>query len=435
MQHPVSRRRALAKLSVLGACTTAVSRTLADEPRSAAAAVDQAYDELGRRFLDRHGVMIDFADLDGRVDLPTPEECRSGKPNALGWFQPIENGAMFNGMYLDGVVARWEATGDARDAARARRLMEGLLFLNSISPVKGFVARGLSTDGRAHYPMGSNDQTLPWFFGLWRYRESPLATEAERARIARHLVETAEVIVGLGWRMPAEEPFRTRGSFAGSAFSGVARRAFVAKYLHAVTGDAAWDRRYRSILDEPDDAAGTTLDTLRRGMRFEYARTHNWTSCCEVAALRALWESEPDAALKRTYAAGLTASATLAAESLPLYAKFDVRSSKPFSLDWRRAMMPSWQPQSTEQEAQQLAERQLREFLKLSPRRADETAFVREPTSAAWIVALCPDAAVVGRHAAEIERLVKHYDYAKLYYSTFFWVEAAWRRTRDAAGR
>src|ERR1700722_12648894 len=75
-----------------------------------AASIEQAHAEIWRRFIDAHGVMVDFADLDGAVNLPTPEECLKGKPNALGWFQPIENGAMFNGLYLDGAVNRWRHT-------------------------------------------------------------------------------------------------------------------------------------------------------------------------------------------------------------------------------------------------------------------------------------------------------------------------------------
>ena len=94
-------------------------------------------------------------------------------------------------------------------------------------------------------------------------------------------------------------------------------------------------------------------------------------------------------------------------------------------------MLPLWKPHTTEQEAQDLAHAQLREFLKQSPRRGKETAFVREPTAAAWIVTLCPDATVVKQHAPAIERVIAHYDYAKLYYSTFFWSEAAWWRVVD----
>ena len=72
-----------------------------------AMAVEQAHRELRRRFIDQHGVMLDFTMLDGSVSLPTPEKCRDGKPNALGWWALIENGAMFNGLYIAAALNRW----------------------------------------------------------------------------------------------------------------------------------------------------------------------------------------------------------------------------------------------------------------------------------------------------------------------------------------
>lgn len=394
--------------------------------------MEQAHGELWRRFVDRHGVMLDFTALNGSVDLPTPEECRDGKPNALGWWAPIENGAMFNGLYMDAAVNRWHHTRADADAAKARRLMEGLLLLNSVSDVKGFVARGVSTDGRSHYPMGSNDQTLPWFFGLWRYWQSGLASHAEKQRISRHLTATAEAVIKLDWRMPAEPPFGTRGSFHGFDFDGAARQMFVLKLLHTITGAAEWDARYRAALRQRGgEDHRTRLEACEAGMKFWYAKTHNWTSCTAVAALRGLWEMETDPAVKAAFARGLIASAALAAESLPLAKQFDPRDGTTFSTDWRKAMLPLWKPQRTEQEAESLAREQLREFLKLSPRRGRETAFIREPASAAWIVALSPAADILKRHAPAIQSVITSYNYSQLYYSTFFWVEAAGWRLRD----
>ena len=202
-------------------------------------AIDQAHAELWRRFVDEYGILVDFCDLEGKVNLPTPEECRTGKPNALGWFQPIENGAMFNGLYLDAAVNRWRSTKSEEDAAKVRRLVDGLLLLNSISEVKGFVGRGVSTDGRSHYPMGSDDQTGPWFIGLWRFYDSGLATEEEKDRIRRHLVETTEAIVSLRWNMPAEAPFGKRGTFEGFHFEKAVRKLFVMKLMARVTGEAS----------------------------------------------------------------------------------------------------------------------------------------------------------------------------------------------------
>ncbi|MCB1276020.1 hypothetical protein [Prosthecobacter sp.] len=394
----------------------------------AATAAEQAHSEIWRRFIDKYGIMIDFADMDGKVSLPTPEECREGKPNALGWWAPIENGAMFNGFYMDAAVLRWKRTKSADDAAKARKLMEGLLILNSISDVKGFVGRGVSTDGKSHYPMGSNDQTLPWFLGLWRYWESGIATDEEKQRITKHLVETTEEIMRLGWKMPAEAPFGTRGSFEGFHFEETSRKLFVMKMLYAVTGDAKWQTMY---LAELDARGGEKNESKRElcigGMKFFYARTHNWTSCGGVSALRGLWELETDAALKADYAKGLVASAKLAAESLPLAQQWDNADTSYFEMNWR-VMNAEWKPQTTEKESQELAQQQLKNFRKLAPRRGKETAFIREPSAAAWNVMLCPDADVLKQFAPEIKKLIAHFDYTKLYYSQFFWVEAAWER-------
>lgn len=398
----------------------------------AAQAVEQAHAEIWRRFVDKSGFLLDFTDLAGHVELPTPEECRAGKPNALGWWSPIENGAMFNGMYMDAAVQRWQQTQSDSDANKARRLMEGLLTLNSISERQGFVGRGVSTDGRSHYPMGSNDQTLPWFYGLWRYLEAGLATPTERTRIVSHLVETAEVIVGLNWAMPAEPPFGVRGSFAGFEFDSAPRLLFVCRILHELTGEPKWETMYRQALVErggPDES--TRLEICERGMVFHYAKYHSWTSCSCVAVLRSLWELEQDSTVKAAYARGLAASADLAVKSLPLALKFDHDDPTTFDPNWRM-MNELWQPQQTETEAQDLAHRQLRAFLKVSPRRARETEFVREPTAAAWVVSLAPDATLLKARAADIERVIAHYDYSRLYYSQFFWVECAWWRLQQA---
>ncbi len=425
--HEMNRRTFL-RSTILATAASAFlpRRSFAADVASAA---EQAHAEIWRRFIDRHGVMIDFTDLDGSVSLPTPEECREGKPNALGWWAPIENGAMFNGLYMDAAVNRWQHTKRAEDAEKARRLMRGLLLLNSISDVRGFVGRGVSTDGRSHYPMGSNDQSSPWFLGLWRYLDSGLATDDERREIMKHVTETAEAIVAMKWAMPAEPPFGKRGGFGGFTFDSAPRLIFVCKMMHALTGDAKWDAMYRAALAERGgEEKLSRLEVCERGMVFHYAKYHSWTSCTCVGALRALWEMEKDNTVRAAFARGLQASADLAFKSLPMAQLFDNADKSHFEMDWRASMLPLWKPQQTEQEAQDLAHAQLRAFMKVSPRRGKETEFVREPTSAAWIVTLAPDAAILKSRAADVERVIAHYDYSKLYYSTFFWVEAAWWR-------
>ncbi len=67
----------------------------------------------------------------GRFPRPTPEECREGKPNALGWWTPVENGSMFNGMYLDGICTRWQDTRAEADRIKRAATGQGLLRLAS----------------------------------------------------------------------------------------------------------------------------------------------------------------------------------------------------------------------------------------------------------------------------------------------------------------
>lgn len=395
---------------------------------AAQAAAEAAHKEIWRRFVDKHDVMLDFTDLDGSVILPTPEECRLGKPNALGWWSPIENGGFFNGLYLEAMMARWRFTKDKADADKARRLARGLMTLASVSDVKGFVARGMAVDGKSHYPMGSNDQTAPWLYGLWRYLESDLPDKAERARVIAKVRETIETIITSGWRMPAEEPFKKRGQFWQITWESSPRQLFVLKWMRQLTGDEKWERLYRESLrgrGGPDSL--TRLAVCERGMIFEHERRHSWTASVPGACLRALWEMETDAALKAAYARGLQAGATVALESLPLGMGFDNEDRSKFETDWR-VMNRWWKPQQTEQEAVALAQLQLREFRKLAPRRALEVNGVREPAFAAWIVTLAPDQAVLQQRRAELEKVIAHYRYERLYYSQFFPMENAWWR-------
>lgn len=420
------------KRYTLLAATLAIFCMAETKAVESAKAAEQAHSEIWRRFIDKYGIMIDFADMDGKVSLPTPEECKLGKPNALGWWAPIENGAMFNGLYMDAAVNRWKRTRSAEDASKARKLMEGLLLLNSISEVKGFVGRGVSTDGKSHYPMGSNDQTMPWFLGLWRYWESELATTEEKTRITKHLVETAEEIMRLGWRMPAEEPFKFRGSFNGFHFEEAARMLFTMKMMHRVTGDEKWRRKYEAeLLKRGGEKNLSKREICAGGMVFWYSKHHNWTSCAAVGGLRGLWELEPDTAIKADFAQGLVASAKLAAEWLLLAQQFDNADTSHFEMDWR-VMNKDWKPQQTEQEAQDLAQVQLKNFMKLAPRRGKETAFIREPSAAAWIVTLTADHTQLKQLTPAVESVIAHYDYKKLYYSQFFWVEMAWERLKVA---
>ena len=51
--------------------------------------IEAAHREIWKRFMGPNGLLFDFAPINGKVLLPTPEECAQGKPNAFSWNTPF----------------------------------------------------------------------------------------------------------------------------------------------------------------------------------------------------------------------------------------------------------------------------------------------------------------------------------------------------------
>lgn len=415
-------------LRILAAACLA-SPLSADTPEQA---VEKAHTELWRRFVDEHNLILDYVGLKGEIVRPTPEDCRAMKPNALSWGVPIEDGPMFNGLYLDALCSRWKITRTGEDRAKTRRLIDGLLKVSSIGKTPGFIARGIATDGRTTYPMGSNDQTTPWLYGVWRYVTTGVAKdEAEKKELIVKFIGQVTILDQNGWKMPTDgPPSKFRGDFSPSTWEGAPRLLFVMKAMREFTGDDAWQRRYLGAANEKvGKAQRTRLDICRAGMVFDPAQglRHSWTGSEGVVCLRALWEMETDAALKAVYAEGLRRSAELSATSLNLIEKFDVNGTEVFNIDWR-VMNAAWKPQHSEQDAVDVAVAGLRIQHKSSPRLHIEKDYLREPCFAAWVVTLCPDREFVLSHRAAIEKVITHFDFKRVHLSQFFPIESAWWR-------
>ncbi|HSI14131.1 MAG TPA: hypothetical protein VK961_18935 [Chthoniobacter sp.] len=441
MPTPLPRRSALKVAAAFTASLSLGLRRACAAGTELADAAQVVHDEIWRRFIDEYGILVDYTDLDGHFPRATAEECREGKPNALGWWTPTENGSMFNGMYMDAIVHRWKLSRAGADKEKARTLMKGLLRLSTLGPI-GFIARNVADDGKTPYPMGSNDQTGPWFYGLWRYVHEGLATSEERDIIVDQMVAVATVLAANRWLMPcntgAPSPFR--GSFAGFSWETAPRLLFVLKAMHELTRDAKWADMYQKAVEErgtpplPPSAPGapaatpfpqqSRLEICRKGMEFHGRWRHSWTCASGIICLRGLWEMETNASYLRAYAQGLSASLQLATESLPIARQFDKASTAVCLIDWRE-LNAWWQPQHSEMDAVNVAERQAKELGRLSPRRWAEFNQVRESLFAAWIVTMCPDRSLVEPHRAAILEAIQHFDYKRLYYSQFFPAEAA----------
>jgi hypothetical protein len=395
--------------------------------RTARDAAEQAHTVLWSKFVDKHGIIIDFVG-----EIPTPEECALSKPNAMGWFCPIENGPMFNGLYLPAAIERARRSNNAVDKENARRLVQGLLKCASVSDVPGMIVRGMATDGKSHYPLGSDDQTHPWFLGLYTYWKSNIPSAAEKREIVNKVKEVACVLNSNGWNCPCDGSFKgqSRGGFAGELFRDAVRYLFMLRAIYEMTGDDVWLERYKKALTEcPGKSKLTRLEICAIGYKPDIAHFKwtsdwgphwNWIYVGAQDSLRNLIKMETDPAIKAQYQAGLTANVKEALAGLGDFEKFDNNDTNVFgSANWRE-VYSKWSPQKTQAEALKVSE--LGDKTKAGERFNYEHRYMTAQIAGAAIVALAGDPA----HHDTVEKIIRHYDYSKLYMSRLFFAECAY---------
>lgn len=425
MKRLLTRLSALAlAIGPLMACALAAGAEFPAFWKSTPEAVEQAHAVLWNQRVDRHGVI-----LDNLGEIPTPEDCKLGRPNAIGWWSPIENGPMFTGLYLPAACERARRSGRETDKAEARRLALGLLKCASVSSVPGFIARGMGTDGQCHYPLGSDDQTHPWFYGLHAYFTSDIPTDAERKQIADKMQEVAGVLHGTSWRCPCEGAFagQFRGVFQGHLFRDAARYLFMLRAMYDVTHDKLWLERYRNAAAErPTGSAKTRAEICAAGYGPDRAVIKSideyglWIYVGSQGSLATLATLETDEALRGQYRAGLAVNAGNARAAIEAHKEFDNNDAKVFGeANWREVFVP-WQTQKTQAEAE--SQSRVADKTKRGERKHYECRYMRNPLAGAAIVALAGDG--TGRDA--VERAIRHYDYSKLYRSEFFFAECAY---------
>lgn len=414
------RRFLLASAAILSAPTAMAQPAVTLE-----GAVEQAHARLWRERIDPYGVILDYVG-----ELPTPEDTRLGRPNAIGWWSPIENGPMFTGLYLPAACERARRTGRAEDRANARRLSQGLLKCASVSDVPGFIARGVGTDGHCHYPLTSDDQTHPWFYGLSTYLKSGIPTAAERRRIVAKMSEVGTALQGYEWRPPCTGPFKGefRGGFKGHLFRDAVRYLYMLRVMHEVTGDPIWLARYRTVLaQKPHDSDKTRIELCAEGYPFDRSAIANidttqlWIYIGCQASLAGLAVMESDPKLVAYYRKGLDVNAAGALAAIDAYKQFDNNDTKVFGhADWRAVYGAAWFPQKTQADAHKLSE--MADKAKAGERKAYERVYMRNPLAGATLIALAghPQA----RDA--VTRVVMHYDYNKLNMSEFLFAETAY---------
>jgi hypothetical protein len=387
-------------------------------------AVEQAHSLLWKNFLDQYGVINDFVG-----EIPTPEDCTLGKPNAIGWWSPIENGPMFTGMYLPAICERARRSKDPADAEKARRLSRGLLKCASISDVPGFIARGVGSDGKCHYPLGSDDQTHPWFLGLHEYFISGIPTRAEKKEISSKMKEVADVLEANSWRAPCDGAFKGqfRGGYTGELFRDAARYLFMLRSMYDVTKEKTWlDRYSKALAEKPEHSSKTRLEICAEGYLQDTVKIKGiniwglWIYVGSQQSLASLIKMESVPSVKAQYRKGLENNVKYCLSSVEGYKLFDNNDTKIFGhAKWREAY-PTWFQQHTQAEAQRLSSLGNKE--KMGERKGYEARWMRNPLAGAAIAALSQDPS----HLDIVKQAIAHYDYSKINMAEFFFAECAY---------
>jgi hypothetical protein len=401
---------------------TGLTGSLGAQP-AAADAIENAHHALWSKFIDEHGLILDY-----EGEIPTPEECALGKPNALGWWTPIENGPMFTGLYLPALCERARRSVSSEDQSRARRLAQGLIKSASVSDVPGMIVRGMATDGQSHYPLGSDDQTHPWFLGLYAYLTSGIPDEEEKKQITDKMIEVAEALEANDWKCPADGTFKgqSRGAFTYGNFRSAARYLFMLKVMHEVSGDPVWAKRYEKALYEvPRKSDKTRLELCTTGYSADLKKLGDrsfsfWTNFGAQSSLAWLIRMEKDEVLREKYREGLAANAAYALEHVSLYKEFDNQDTSKFGFaDWREVNI-NWFEQKTPADAEKASKQY--DAKKRGTRKQYEAKYMDAPLAAAAVAAFAEN----GQGRDIIESAIAHYDYSKLYISRFFFAECAY---------
>jgi hypothetical protein len=394
--------------TLLLAAATALFLTAGSAIADAARSVEVIHKDIWRRFVQPNGLLLDYNTVQGDIPLPTPDDAQNSRPNALSWGTPVENGAFFTGLYIDAAIRRWQMSRSDADKANATKLARGLMLCATVPNVPGFVARSILPDGKSYYALGSDDQTGPWFYGLWRYLRSGAAGNDEATEMKRQMENVADALHDLKWVLPTASHGgiargQRRGSFADASYRGASRLLFIARAMQELTGNTKWKDRYEALARERLPNGMTRLELVAQGpvdpsRGGERSEGQLWLLVASQAMIAELAEIETDAATKQQLLASLAAVSKVGQDRIDRHAPPSTSEARWPS--WRD-MNAHWKPQTTSGDAAVLAEVQLRRWN--NGRRRVEIDQLREPLSA---VALVLIASPTGQaHDAAVRRL------------------------------
>ena len=395
-------------------------------------AVDALEKKIWKDFVCEYGFVLDY-----KGDFPTPQECLEGRPNYLNWWGPSENAAKFTGLYLASVCQRYSLNPTQSDADKARKLAKGLMLCASVSDVKGFVSRGVSSDGKTHYPLGSEDQTVPWIYGMYLYLKSDIPNAKEKEGIKSKIIEVCSALDVNDWACPCDGKFKgqNRGELSNFRFFYAPCMLFGLRVMWDLTQSNHWrDKYYSALRMRYGNTGKSRIEICSKGYTFDNDWLFNidknflWIYVKCQAVMRILHDMEPDSKIKAAYYSGLCANAESAYKSAQEYKSYDNSANYLFnSSDWRKIY--KWRPQESQKDAENLALEQLKSYSHGAARKMERN-YMTNPMSAVSMLAFSGEA----KYRKIIEDAISHYDYSKFHLGEIIYASIAYSALKTYVG-
>ncbi|MBR4866527.1 MAG: hypothetical protein IKU11_07550, partial [Clostridia bacterium] len=251
--------------------------------------------------------------------LPTLHEIDMQMPNASGWGTGMEDAMLSAGSMLDGVVARYNVTGEEAMRALSSQIFRGMM--RCIHLDNGYLARSVSPiDGKSFYYDTSRDQYTHWVYSALRFYSSPLSTELQKEDIRKGLTAIARrmeqnITPETGYNFLRYDGGESR---VGQMWGKLGPHEYLRLpffYLAAwhVTGDSHWFDRYMFYRDEG----------FERTLDFDIATYAG--RCYPVLqmqySLRGIYDLDPDTAFRNRIRNFMEKVANSVAELAPSEAK------------------------------------------------------------------------------------------------------------------
>lgn len=275
--------------------------------------------------------------------LPTADEVKRQFPNPCGYATGMEDCAILGGTVLSAIVDKYNATQSDFDetANNARKILTGL---DSLVQPDGFVARGLCPeDKKSFYINSSIDQYTHLVHGMWKFYNSPMASDCDKKKIANALTRISERLIR---NVKKENDFcslRADGKPCALRISrftfeqphAAARQAMIYCATWQATGDRKYYDLYRNLVY---DAIAVSEQIKITGW------TPIWAMLQMQFSLEVLHNMETDHALKKRICDLMQKVADLSnTQTKRVVKKFNNSELETLYSDWRNP--PAWRDQ------------------------------------------------------------------------------------------